>query len=253
MALNSMKIVLVLSVLVLGKASAYDEAAYEASRKYLTVTSMEVKEILDDQSIPQYPYSQYEPSSRSERFVPGIPYGGEVPPQDKIGRIIAYGKELVAFGESLYTLVQKGKPSNKTTYAPISVIPRVAGQDIDIFDTEDWNETPKKRTYEVVYENGFGAEVVNFRYSVIFSYGGRYNGKGAYITAAQIIPVSVKTLFGYDFSATMKLSGIQNIAKKDDPVAALMMTMQYEISTVFQATLESRTYTVTGLGSIKEI
>lgn len=254
MALN-LKLVLALSVLTLGKVSAHDSSEAAMRREYLTVKKIKVVQIERDvlnQDVRTVVNEQFAYSNSDFSSVPGIPKNGGVDPTDKVGKIIAYGKDLVALGESIYNLVIKGKPSNKTTYAPVSVVPRTGSEAVDIFDMEGWSE-PKSRTYEVICENGFGFEVINFRYSVLYSYGGSYNGTGSYITAAQILPIRVNTAFGYDFAATMKVGGLQNVGTKANPVASLIMIMQYDINTVFQATIDTVTFHVTGKGALKRI
>lgn len=184
--------------------------------------------------------------------LPGMPTDDGTGKIDKVGKVISVGRELVALGEDIYRLVQKGKPVNKTNYAPISVVPKTADGYADILDTEGWR-MPTKATYSITYTNVYGMEVVKFRYSIIFSYGGSYNGKGAYLTAAQIVPESVETLFGYTFGATMKLGGIQNHGTKDSPVAGAILAMEHTVETVVKASLQTSSYHITGRGGFKEL
>jgi hypothetical protein len=166
------------------------------------------------------------------------------------GKIIGMGKDLVALGESVYSLVQHGKPTNVTKYAPISVIPKIGTEPVDIFETESWS-MPVKRTFVVNFINVYRIKVVKFRYSVLFSYGGTYNGKGAYLTAAQIIPESVDTLFGFDFTATMKLGGVQNQGKRTNPIAGATLLMEYSANSVMKAITRVDTFFITGKGGFK--
>ena len=223
----------------------------ETDEAYLSIKSMEVREIYSD----PLGVNKYEVISHKELgIVPqGLPNSsGGVDPLEKTGRVISVARDLVALGEDIYRLVIKGKPSNTTSYAPISVIPRINGQPVDILDTETWN-MPVKKTYEVVYENLYGMDVVTYRYSVIYSYGGSYDGKGAYLTAVQIIPEKVRTLFGYDFTATMKLGGLQNQGTKANPIAAATILMEYTVSTVLVANNEVDSFFITGRGGFKKL
>src|SRR5690606_22412406 len=97
-------------------------------------------------------------------------------------------------------------------------IPKENGEPVEVMATENW-KMPVKRSFEVFYKNVYGMTVVKFRYGVIFAYGGSYEGKGAYLTAVQIVPESVSAVYGYDFTATMKLGGIQNNGTRENPVA----------------------------------
>jgi hypothetical protein len=247
----SVKIVLLMASLAGASfACAQEVEAYD--EKYLTVTAMDLKEIKKDPLNQEKQILVY-----SEKYqVKGLPNqrglieGGN--PIEQAGKVIDVAKDLVALGEDIYRLVTKGRPSNITKYDPISVIPKVNGQPVDIMATENW-KMPVKKTYQVVYKNFYGFDVVTFRYSILFSYGGSYEGKGAYITAAQIIPESVSTLFGYDFTATMKLGGIQNRGSRTNPVAAATLLMEHTVRTVLKAEVATAPYFITGKGFIKKI
>lgn len=170
---------------------------------------------------------------------------------EKTGKVIQLGKDLVALGEDIYKLVTKGRPNLSTTYAPISVIPKVDGQPVDVMSTEGWSE-PQKQTYEVIYTNYYNVNVVKFRFSVIFSANGSYNGKGAYITGAQIVPDMAHALFGYDFSATLKLGGIQNLGTRENPIAGATLIMEHSVNTLIKASMMTTTIFITGKGKIKQ-
>ncbi len=249
MALNSFKMILVLGVLAVGSAQA--DTSAETNNEYLTIKSKEVSRINVD-ALNQEVRERLSFSDLEHMTIDTPTSSKGMVSAANVGQVIAVAKDLVALGESIYTLVQKGKPSNKTTSAPISVIPKEGGSYIDIFDTENWS-MPRKNTYEIIYKNYFGMEVVKYRYSVIFSYGGSYKGKGAYLTAAQIVPESINTLYGYTFSATMKLNGITNHGTKDSPIAGAIMAMEYTVETVLQASLETDSYHITGRGGFKQL
>ncbi len=236
----------VLGLALIGASSVY--ADIESEQKFQTIASMEIQEIsmdvLGQNQIETLDYKQLAVGLPNER--------GNVDPVEQAGKVITVSRDLVALGEDIYKLVIKGKPSNQTSYAPISVIPRVAGEPVDILDTENWR-APTKRTYQIIYRNLYDIAVVTFRYSIIFSSHGQYDGKGAYLTAVQIVPESVRTLFGFDFTATMKLGGIQNQGTKASPVAGATLLLEYTVSSMMNANNQVDSYFVTGLGQFKKI
>jgi hypothetical protein len=245
MGLNLKALILVTA---LGGAAVVRADTEYSQEKFFTLKSMKVSEISTDilgQNVVEA--LQYKDFN-----IKGTPNSeGLVDPAEEVGKVISVARDLVALGEDVYRLVVKGKPTNTTTYSPISVIPRVEGENVDILDTEGW-KAPLKRTYEVVYTNFYGFDVVTFRYSVIYAYGGSYDGKGAYLTAVQIIPESVRTLFGYDFTATMKLGGIQNQGTRANPVAAATLLMEFTVSTIMVASNQVASFFVTGKGDFKK-
>lgn len=170
---------------------------------------------------------------------------------DQVGQVIAVAKDIVALGESIYTLVQKGKPSNTTEFAPISVVPKdpITKEIADPFDMENCS-FPVEKKFATTMKTG-GAEVVRFEYMVIYTYGCSYNGAGKYIQNAIVQPVTVKTSYGWDFNATMKLSGIMNHGTKADPVVGAMLTIKYSMNSWRTAFERNDTVHITGKGELK--
>jgi hypothetical protein len=232
-------------LMILG-AGSVSAKTLSLQEKYLTTKKIQVFEIKTDV------LNQETKELVSESSAELLNDTGQVDQFEKVGKVIATARDLVALGEDIYNLVIKGKPSNTTSYAPISIIPKANGVMVDILDVEGFS-MPQTRTYEIKYENLFGMETVVFRYTVMFSYNGSYYGKGAYITGAQIIPVTASTMFGYDFRATMKLGGIQNTATKENPVAGAILLLEYEVKTVLKADLSVDSFYITGKGAFKAL
>lgn len=168
------------------------------------------------------------------------------------GKIIQTAKDMVGLGEAIYDLVKKGKPTNVTEYAPISVVPRdpVTKEYVDPFDLEGFS-MPVEKNFVTIIKNGFGQEVVKFSYKVLYSYGGSFNGKGRFLANVIIVPGSIKTSFGWDFTATMKLSGIMNHGTKENPVAGIMVTVKYQMNSWITAFERNDTIHINGNGYLK--
>ncbi len=211
--------------------------------KYMTITQVVVSEIshdvILDQSVQKTVSEAYLDQAGPSRI-------------ETAGKVISTARDLVALGEDIYRLVSHGKPNVTTAFDPISVIPKVSGAPVDILDTESWS-MPTKRTYAITLKNVYSIDVITFRYSIIFSYNGAYNGKGAYITAAQIQPEYVNVLWGFDFSATMKLGGIQNQGTRDNPIAGATLLMQYTASNVINSRTYVDSYFITGRGGFRKL
>lgn len=228
-------------------------ALSETDTRYYTVEKMKVSLIQKDVLGIELRDEIYRRSLIDVKRIPGEPGGPST--IDQAGKVIGVARDLVALGEDVYNLVIKGKPNINTDYAPISVVPRLNGEPASILEeTENW-KMPRSQTYEIAYENAwpFNMEVVKFRYTVIYSYGGSYNGKGKYLTAVQIIPEQVSVLFGYDFRATMKLGGIVNHGTRENPVAGATLLLEHEVKTVVKANLETYAFQVLGDGGFKKI
>lgn len=171
---------------------------------------------------------------------------------DNTGRVIQTARDFVALGEAIYELVQKGKPKNQTEYAPISVVPKdpMTKEVVDIFDLEGFS-MPVEKNYIANISNKAGGQAVNFSYKVLYSYGGSYNGTGKYLTNVLILPGAVKTSYGWDFNATMKLSGMMNHGTRAEPVAGIMVTIKYQMNSWSAAYERNDTIHITGNGELK--
>lgn len=170
----------------------------------------------------------------------------------QVGEVISIAKDIVALGEQIYTLVQKGKPSNTTDFAPISIVPRdpVTKEIADPFDMENCS-MPVQKKFVTTIKSATGGEGVRFEYMVIYSYGCSYNGKGKYIQTAMVQPYSVKSSYGWDFNATMKLTGLMNHGSKAQPVVGAMITIKYSMNSWHTAFERNDTIHISANGELK--
>ena len=165
--------------------------------------------------------------------------------------VIATAKDIVALGEAMYTLVQKGKPSNTTEFAPVSIVPKdpISKEIVDPFDME-YCSFPVEKKYRTQMKTA-GSVVVDFEYMVVYSYGCSYSGAGKYIQSAMVQPVRVKSTYGWDFNATMRLTGIMNHGTKAEPNVGAMLTIKYSMNSWRTAFEKNDTIHITGDGQLK--
>lgn len=238
------QVIRVLGFLTFLSASLPVMANQLIDRDFLTVARVEVKKISSDASTID-PYGIYSKDLVEQITKPLT----QADPIERAGRVIKIGRELVALGEEVYKLVDKGRPHIKTSYAPISVMPKVDGKAVDVMSTDYWSPLTTE-TYETNYYNLYNVNIVKFRYKVMFSYGGSYQGKGSYLTSVQIVPEYVHALFGFDFTANMILGGIANLSGKEDPVAEATLHIEYTIASLLKKEARVDTITVTGKGQV---
>lgn len=175
------------------------------------------------------------------------------------GKVIGVAKDVVALGEAIYALVEKGRPKVTTEYAPISILPRDASNPstdaatrnvVDAFDMEGFS-FPVEKMITAKVKSPTGKEAVVFQYKVVYSYGGSYNGTGKYLTGINIIPASVKVGYGWSFNSSMKLTGMMNHGTRANPVVGAMITIKYSMNSSTQAFERNDTIYISGDGSMK--
>lgn len=264
-----MKKILSLTALLI-TSSAFAEIESEKAKAILesSIGSITIEEVVTNDSIPFIPTlpSPTIPSvgngpggtmvPPTVPSTPGVPGAGPGAPRpsglDRTRQVISTAKDFVALGEAVYELVKKGKPSNTTKYEAISVVPKVPGtnQYVDPFDLEGFG-IPEERNFTARIKNGAGAEVVRFDYTLIYSYGGSYNGAGQYLSNVMIVPKYVKTTHGWDFTATMSLSGIMNHGSRANPVAGALVAIKYQMNNWRASFERNDTIHVTGKGQVR--
>lgn len=241
------KLTFISMLLATSAAFAAPHAPTEYEKSFYTITTVELVEIKRDRLNQLVNEQLFEevlaPQELHQVITPD--------PIDQGGRIISVARDLVALGEDVYNLVTKGKPSVVTKYDPLSVVPKVDGKPVDLMDTEEW-KFPTKRSFALFYKNKLGMKVIDFKFDVMWSYGGKYNGKGAYITGAQIIPAA-SAKFGFDFTATMKVGGIQNAGKRDNPIAVASLLLEHSVSNILNARSMTHIFVIDGLGRFKRL
>ncbi len=118
----------------------------------------------------------------------------------------------------------------------------------------EW-KPPETKAYGFYAKNGFGVDTVEVIYQVTRTYGGKYKGKGQYLTAVTVNPLTVNVLWGYRFSLNAEVpdSTVVNVGTSEDPVAALQLTLGWRIATVIQSTDGRGIYYMQGDGFFKEM
>lgn len=176
-----------------------------------------------------------------------------------VGSVISVAKDVVALGEAIYALVEKGRPKVTTEYAPISILPRDPSNTaadpaqryaVDPFDMEGFS-FPVEKMITAKVKTPTGGEAVVFQYKVVYSYGGSYNGTGKYLTGINIIPASVKVSHGWQLNSSMKLTGMMNHGTRANPIVGAMITIKYSINSSTQAFERNDTIYISGDGSMK--
>lgn len=170
-----------------------------------------------------------------------------------LGQIIVVADQLIALGKKIWAIVEAGKPVTTTNFArPISVLPKLEGDNIAFYDMEGWT-APTVKSYRVSYKNGFGSEVIAFTYTVYFQYAGTYQGKGKYLTSLNVEASEVYVSWGFKFDATSSLVGIANQGSSADPVASATISVAYKATSWFSDVSTGESFFVNGRGDLVKL
>jgi len=173
-----------------------------------------------------------------------LPKGGGDEPGINLG-------EIINIAQKVWAVIEKNKPvvDVKTQYA--TALP--AG--LTHWDNLSGWKTPKGTVYGFYAKNAYGVKVIDVEYQVLRTYGGSYKGKGQYLTAVTIEPLKVDVAWGYKFSLNVEIpdSSVVNVGTSEDPIAGLMATVHWQISTVVKDSQGKSLYYLQGNGLMNEL
>lgn len=136
--------------------------------------------------------------------------------------------QIIAVGEKVWKVIEANKPVVNVKTDTVSALPK---------GIRCWNElekwqAPKTKSYEVVYKNYFGWEVVHFRFRLQYTYGGGKEGVGKYLANVTVLPAELNVLWGYTFNAEVEVMPAVNLGSKADPMAGLEINVKWAVNTV---------------------
>lgn len=245
-------------MLVLASATAANAGVDSAN---IVIETQEI-----NQRVPG-PYDQY--NDRYNNRYPNRKNTGIMPDEDQpyydpdpgkpdrveqAGRVIQTTRDVVALGEAIYELINKGRPVINTSYEPLSIVPKdpMSKEFIDPMDMEGFS-MPVEKMYRTRIK-AFGiTDAVVFEYKLIYSYGGSYNGAGKYLAGVNIIPVRVVAKRGYTVNSTMSMTGMMNHGTRANPIVGVMLTVKYQIGNSGKVMERNDTFHITGAGQMRSL
>jgi hypothetical protein len=184
---------------------------------------------------------------------PAVEMKKEEPPQEPappVGTGVDID-QILNIAERIWAIIEKNKPvvNIKTTYA--AAVPK----GIDHWtQLESW-KMPIGNVYHIVAKNAYGSNMVDVKFQVLRTYGGKYKGKGQYLTGVTVEPLKVECGWGYslDLNAEVPDSSVINVGTSEDPLAGMMVTLTMRVRTVIKDSTVKMLYYLEGNGSLKEI
>jgi len=159
--------------------------------------------------------------------------------------------KIINLGQKIWSIIEANKPvvNIQTQYGTATP------QGITHWSQLAGWKPPEGTVYGFSAKNAYGIKVVDVKYQVLRTYGGSYNGKGKYLTAVTIQPLTVDVLWGYKFNLSVEIpdSSIVNVGTAQDPVAAMQPLVKWTIATAIKSSDGRSTYYVQGDGLFKEL
>lgn len=168
-----------------------------------------------------------------------------------IGDVLPVLDQIINTGQKIWKIIADNHPvvDVKTQYA--TALPKgLTGWQ----DMAGW-QPPKGTIYVLSAKNAYGMNMINVRYQVLRTYGGNYNGTGKYLTAVTVEPLLVEVGWGYHFTmeASVPDSSVVNVGTTQNPVAGMMATLGWHISTSIKDSQGQGLYFLQGDGGFREV
>lgn len=157
--------------------------------------------------------------------------------------------KIINIGKKIWAIVDAGRPVVNLRVDTAHALP--AG--IKCWtELEGWS-VPTTKLYQVAYENGFGATVVDYAFRVSFISGGSYKGQGEYLTMATIQPTRIHVSWGFKFDAVATIPMVFNQGTKTQPVAGMQMLMNWKVESPLDHLQQAEAFFVNGQGMLKHL
>ncbi|MBI5243512.1 MAG: hypothetical protein HY922_07480 [Elusimicrobia bacterium] len=157
--------------------------------------------------------------------------------------------QIINIGQKIWSIIEANRPVVNVTTTYAAAVP----QGISHWDQlAGWKE-PKGKVYGFYAKNLYGIEVISVKYQVSMTYGGNYKGKGKYLTGVTVVPLMVDVAWGYKFNMDASVPSVSNVGTSEDPVAALIANLHWQISTTMKDSQGTSVYYMQGTGAFKEI
>ena len=155
---------------------------------------------------------------------------------------------LINIGKVLWPVIEAGRPVANIQTDWAAALPEGAKNWESL---EGW-QAPVSKPFSFKWWNT-GFRMIQFDYVVVFTPGGRINGKGRYLANVSVIPAAVNVFWGYKFSAQAQVSKIDNTGTSTDPIAAMQLLLSLTIDTPLAHHQVSSDFYMTGAGEFKQL
>ena len=164
-----------------------------------------------------------------------------------IGSIVT----IINIANKIWGIIKENAPVAEVETKYAAAVPEGASSPNQLCE---W-KGPSTYEYKLRAKNMYGAETVSVTYKVVFSYGGKFDNKGAYLTGVTIVPGAMNVSWGYklSMSAFVPDTSITNLGTYEDPLAAMQLKLSTKIASVLKEWDGNSVYLVKGSGEMKEI
>ncbi len=139
---------------------------------------------------------------------------------------------VINYGVKVWEVVKANEPVVTQSHMYANALPQGLKSAYELEGASPY----QYRSFRISAKNYLGFTVYDVVLTLAHQYGASYEGKGAYITSAAIIPSDVNVLWGYTVDLNVKEISTANVGSKTSPIASLGLELNFHVSTVLKKT-----------------
>jgi hypothetical protein len=155
----------------------------------------------------------------------------------------------VTLGKRAWKIVLANRPVANVKSQTVAVLP-IAKPDWHAM--ESW-AGPTSKAYTLEIDNAYGVTVMSYTYTIAHNYGGKYQGKGAYIANATVIPTTVDVIWGFKLNSHVEVGQTLNMGTKNSPTPGVELAVKWNTETLLSHQEGTDSFFLTGDGQTKHI
>ncbi|NBV50397.1 hypothetical protein EBR78_04155 [bacterium] len=137
--------------------------------------------------------------------------------------------KIVNLGKKFWAVIESGRPVVNVNTQYANALPTgVRASELEGFSQLQF------KSFRHQGVNFYGVTVYDVTYTLAHRYGGKYQGQGAYIESATVLPQEVYVAWGYKVNLEVAEVSTVNLGSRENPVASIAMETRFRVQTVLQ-------------------
>lgn len=190
-------------------------------------------------------FVKFGPAVTPGQALPALPVPPAPAPQDPL----VFLDRIINLANKIWAIIEKNKPVVDITTTYANALPDGITHWAQL---GEW-KPPVGTIYGFYAKNGYGVKVIDVRYQVLRTIGGKYEGKGRYLNGVTVQPLRVDVAWGYKFKMAAKVPSVANVGTTEDPIASMILNLAWAIDTVIKHSEGTSVYYLQGDGAYREI
>lgn len=227
------------SLTACGKAGALDGARVLSTR---TIVADDLNVTVQEVETPADVKASIEASMLTGAQMQNQLKMREDSPVDDLNALDVALDQIINMGKKVWSVIASNQPVLNIKFDFANALPKGVRSANDLAGFSDL----KYKSFVYAGRNGFGIEVFKVQYTVVYQFGGSFEGKGSYIATASVVPQDVSVVWGYDLGMDVQNVSVNNLGTSESPVAGINLMANIKVSTVMKKSEINEVFAIRG-------